>query len=103
VVFSQAGVHAQKIALGVVLLLEIFRRRHAHHSAELALRDDANSEVLRTAKLLALLGTRKSLITDHDHGGSRCHLISGSAAEATTSACASFRPSDESLPVKTTT
>ena len=69
------------IALRVVLLLQIFRRLQAHHSAELAFADDAELEVLRPAKLLALLRGRKAFRAHDHHRGLRGHFVAGGAAE----------------------
>ncbi len=102
-VFAEPRIHAEQIALRVVLLLEIFGRLDAGHPAEIVLADDPHAEVFRFAQLLTFFGARAPFRADDDHRRFRGHLVGGGPPRRITSACASLRPSDESLPVKTTT
>jgi hypothetical protein len=46
-VFPQPGIHAEQIALTVILLLEILGRLKAGHPAELVLANHAHAKVFR--------------------------------------------------------
>ena len=65
-VLAQARIHAQQIALAVVLLLEILGRLDARHAAEIVLADDADAEIFGLPQLLALLRARESFGAHHD-------------------------------------
>ena len=103
-VFAQARIHAQQIALPVVLLLEILGRLNARHAAEIVLADDRACRDLRPSAASGFF--RRPGNPSAPTTTSVVFAVTSSAAEPPsriTSAWASLRPSDESLPVKTTT
>ena len=80
-VFAETGIHAEQIALPVVLLLEIFRRLNAGHPAEIVLADDPHAEIVRFALLLTFLRVRAPFRAHHDERRLCRHLVGGGAAE----------------------
>jgi hypothetical protein len=81
-VLPQPGIHAEQIALTVVLLLEILRRLKPCHPAELVLADHVHAKVFRFSLLLTLLGTRAAFRADDDERRLRGDLVSGGSAKA---------------------
>ena len=80
-VFAEPGIHAEQIALPVVLLLEIFRRLNAGHPAEIVLADDAHAEIFRFALLLTFLRVGARFRANHDECRLCRHFVGGGAAE----------------------
>jgi len=80
-IFTQATVHPEQIALRVVLLLEILRRLDAGHPAEVVLADDAHPKLFGFAQLLTFLSARKPLCPDDHHRRARGDLVGGGTAE----------------------
>ena len=81
-VFPQSGIHAEQIALTVILLLEILGRLKAGHPAELVLANHAHAKVFRFPLLLTLLGTRAAFRANDDERRLRGDLVGGGSAEA---------------------
>ncbi len=81
-VFAQTRIHAQQIALPVVLLLEIFGRLNAGHPAEVVLADDAHAQVFGLLLLLAFLRVGAAFGAHDDECCLSVHFISGGSAKA---------------------
>ena len=80
-VFAESGIHAQQIALPVVLLFEIFRRLNAGHPAEVVLGDDAHAEIFRFPLLLTFFCVGARFSANHDECGPGRHLVGRGAAQ----------------------
>ena len=81
-IFSQPGIHAEEVALTVVLLLEVFWRLKPCQSAKIVLANHPNAKVFRFPLLLALLCCSATFRANDDERGLRRHLIRGGTAKA---------------------